>query len=106
MAALTLVPAGQATAFDEQLVLPCRMQDPDLWFSESPAGLERAKQSCRGCPVRPECLAGALARREPWGVWGGEIVENGVVLPYKRGRGRPPRHLRAVRTEPCAGDKA
>lgn len=106
MAALTLIPAGQATAHDDELVLPCRTHDPDLWFSESPADLERAKQYCRGCPIRPACLAGALARREPWGVWGGDIVENGVVLPRKRGRGRPPRHLATAGTEPCRREQA
>ena len=35
------------------------------------------------------CLAGALDRGEPWGVWGGEIFERGVVIPRKRPRGRP-----------------
>ncbi|HEY9392730.1 MAG TPA: WhiB family transcriptional regulator, partial [Nocardioides sp.] len=34
---------------------------------------------------------GALARSEPWGVWGGEIVERGQVVTHKRGRGRPRR---------------
>lgn len=105
MAALTLVPAGRASAHDDPLVLPCRTHDPDLWFSEAAAGLERAKLFCRGCPIAAECLAGALARREPWGVWGGAIVENGVVLASKRGRGRPPRHLAAVRAEPSAGGR-
>ena len=35
------------------------------------------------------CLAGALGREEPWGVWGGEIFERGAVIPRKRPRGRP-----------------
>lgn len=69
--------------------LPCRTHDPDLWFAEAPAELERAKQLCGGCPVRARCLAGAVARREPWGVWGGEIFERGGVVPRKRPRGRP-----------------
>lgn len=30
-----------------------------------------AKAICRGCPVRRECLAYALANREPFGIWGG-----------------------------------
>ncbi|SFP11012.1 WhiB family transcriptional regulator, redox-sensing transcriptional regulator [Amycolatopsis arida] len=71
------------------LELPCRSGDADLWFAESPAELERAKQLCADCPVREACLAGALARREPWGVWGGEIFERGVVIARKRPRGRP-----------------
>ncbi len=69
--------------------LPCRKFDPDLWFSDSPAELELAKSLCGDCPLRVECLAGALERNEPWGVWGGEIFERGAVVPRKRPRGRP-----------------
>ncbi len=68
--------------------LPCRV-DPDLWFAETPAQLETAKALCGDCPVRSACLAGALDRGEPWGVWGGEIFERGVVIARKRPRGRP-----------------
>ena len=76
--------------------VPCRTEDAELWFSESPVALELAKRFCRGCPVREACLAGALDRAEPWGVWGGEIFQDGAVVPYKRPRGRPPRrHLAA-----------
>lgn len=71
------------------LDLPCRTGDADLWFAESPAELERAKQLCGGCPARAACLAGALEREEPWGVWGGEIFLRGAVVPRKRPRGRP-----------------
>lgn len=69
--------------------LPCRVENSDLWFAEAPADLEQAKALCRDCPARLACLSGALERREPWGVWGGEIIQQGVVLAYKRGRGRP-----------------
>ena len=69
--------------------LPCRVGDPDLWFADTPAELEQAKALCLGCPVLAECLAGALARREPWGVWGGEIFERGAIVARKRPRGRP-----------------
>jgi WhiB family transcriptional regulator, redox-sensing transcriptional regulator len=71
------------------IALPCHTADPDLWFSESPAELDMAKSLCAGCPVRRECLAGAVEREEPWGVWGGEIFERGMVVPRKRPRGRP-----------------
>ena len=64
-----------AAGVNEEL-LPCRVNDAELWFAESPA-------------VRQECLAGALERREPWGVWGGELFLQGVVIPRKRPRGRP-----------------
>jgi WhiB family redox-sensing transcriptional regulator len=69
--------------------LPCWRHDPDLWFAETPALLESAKQLCTGCPARAACLAGAIGRREPWGVWGGEIFERGRIIPRKRPRGRP-----------------
>lgn len=77
------------TVPETALDLPCRTGDADLWFAESPAELERAKTLCESCPIRIECLAGALSREEPWGVWGGEIFERGVVVPRKRPRGRP-----------------
>lgn len=69
--------------------LPCQVEDSDLWFAETPAQLEQAKASCEPCPLRASCLAGAMERREPWGVWGGEILERGVVIERKRPRGRP-----------------
>lgn len=69
--------------------VPCRTHDPDLFFAEDPADVERAKALCGTCPLRTVCLAGALDRREPWGVWGGELFENGVVVARKRARGRP-----------------
>lgn len=72
--------------------LPCHVGDPDLWFAESPTELERAKSLCGPCPVRHMCLAGAIERAEPWGVWGGEIFERGVVIARKRPRGRPRKH--------------
>lgn len=81
--------AGAATLLDEATALPCRVFDPELWFAESPADVEHAKTLCRDCPVRSLCLDGALARREPWGVWGGELFLQGVVIPRKRPRGRP-----------------
>jgi WhiB family redox-sensing transcriptional regulator len=46
--------------------------------------------------VRAHCLAGALRRREPWGVWGGELLVRGVVVPRKRPRGRPRKVEREV----------
>jgi WhiB family redox-sensing transcriptional regulator len=70
------------------LVLPCT-EDPELFFAESPQDVEQAKAMCRGCRARLACLAGALERREPWGVWGGELLMNGAIVPHKRPRGRP-----------------
>jgi len=69
--------------------LPCRGGNPDLWFSERPADLERAKEMCVECPIQAQCLAAALDRAEPWGVWGGQIFDQGAVIARKRPRGRP-----------------
>ena len=69
--------------------IPCRTTNPELFFAESPEDVERAKALCAGCPVRRVCIAGALERREPWGVWGGELFVAGVVVARKRPRGRP-----------------
>jgi WhiB family transcriptional regulator, redox-sensing transcriptional regulator len=90
-----LDPIGRRSPRD----LPCHVHDPDLWFAQSPSDLERAKALCATCPVRRECLIGALRRSEPCGVWGGEIVQHGKVVPFKRSPGRPRIHF------PAAGEK-
>lgn len=76
--------------------LPCRGDDPDLWFAESPTELEQAKALCATCPIRVRCLDTALDRAEPWGVWGGEIFDQGVVIARKRSRGRPRKNAAAL----------
>ena len=68
--------------------LPCG-DDPELFFAESPTDVEMAKALCRRCPARAACLAGARQRREPWGVWGGELFLGGAIVARKRPRGRP-----------------
>lgn len=69
--------------------LPCRQHPADLWFAELPHEVELAKELCGGCPIRSACLAEALRREEPWGVWGGQLVLQGRVVARKRPRGRP-----------------
>lgn len=61
-----------------------------LFFSEEWVDLKRAQAICAKCTSHVECLAGALERAEPWGVWGGRLIENGRMLADKRPRGRPP----------------
>lgn len=73
----------------DEAMLPCRANNPELWFAELPNDVEFAKTLCQACPVQEMCLDGAKARREPWGVWGGELFLQGVVIPRKRPRGRP-----------------
>ncbi|MBA2508965.1 MAG: WhiB family transcriptional regulator [Nocardioidaceae bacterium] len=88
---------GTGEDVDER-ALPCRVNDPELFFAETPTDVESAKSLCRGCPARQACLQGALQRREPWGVWGGELFEQGAVIPRKRPRGRPRKADRLDRT--------
>jgi WhiB family transcriptional regulator, redox-sensing transcriptional regulator len=91
-AVATLTALAGLSTLTERVVddqLPCRVNDPELFFADSPADVEFAKTLCATCPVRLDCLNGALERREPWGVWGGEWFVQGVVVPRKRPRGRP-----------------
>jgi WhiB family redox-sensing transcriptional regulator len=88
------------------LGLPCQVHDAELWFAEKPADLERAKALCGDCPVRSACLLGAIRRQEPAGVWGGEIFQAGVVIPFKRGRGRPPKNTNGLGAPPAATELA
>jgi len=65
-----------------------------LFFSEELMDIAAAKRICAECPVLAPCLEGALARKEPLGVWGGQLFSNGRVLASKRRRGRPPKNPR------------
>ena len=78
-------PIGRCAPID----LPCQRHDPDLWFADAPADLQLAKALCADCPARLACLAGAAARQEPTGVWGGQIFDHGRIVTHKRSRGRP-----------------
>lgn len=49
----------------------CLGVDPDLFFPERGASTREAKEVCRGCVVRPDCLEFALANGEKFGIWGG-----------------------------------
>ncbi len=75
--------------------IPCRGGDPELFFADDPEDVEFAKALCGSCPIRDACLLGALERREPCGVWGGELFIQGVVVARKRPRGRPRKEVAA-----------
>ena len=60
-----------------------------LFFSEDQVEIAQAKALCHTCPLRETCLEGAIRRREPVGVWGGELFDRGRVIDRKRPRGRP-----------------
>lgn len=87
-----LDPAGVARPGETDWIdteIPCRVNDAELWFAQTPDGVARAQQLCAECPLQVACLAGALERHEPWGVWGGELFEHGVPVARKRRPGRP-----------------
>jgi hypothetical protein len=65
-----------------------------LFFSEDVYDIARAKAICAKCTQRDVCLQMALSVREPWGVWGGELISNGHIVANKRKRGRPPKFAR------------
>jgi WhiB family redox-sensing transcriptional regulator len=44
---------------------------PDLFFPERGASTREAKEVCRGCEVRIDCLEYALQNGEKFGIWGG-----------------------------------
>lgn len=65
----------------------CTTMDPDLFFPEAGEhGGEQAKAACRSCPVRRECLEGALARNEKYGIWGGTSGADRRELRRQRSR--------------------
>lgn len=62
-----------------------------LFFSDDNVDIARAKAICARCSLSRQCLRDALERIEPWGVWGGELIENGHIVADRRPRGRPSR---------------
>ena len=78
--------------------LPCHTADPEMYFSDDELAVAEAKSLCGGCPVRTQCLEGALSRQEPAGVWGGELFEDGRIIARKRKAGRPTAVEVAART--------
>lgn len=82
--------------------LPCHTADPEAFFSDDELQVQEAKSLCSGCPVRAQCLAGALSRLEPAGVWGGELFEEGRIIAKKRKAGRPT--LKEIAARNAAGE--
>lgn len=96
MQTLTTQSTLNSDEFDDQVMVlsPRRCSDGNgtlsyLFFSEEFVDVSRAKVICSKCSSRVECLQGALERSEPWGVWGGELLEEGRICTTKRPRGRP-----------------
>lgn len=49
----------------------CAGSNVDLWFAVGAAEHKQAKQVCRGCDVRRECLMYAMEAPVDHGIWGG-----------------------------------
>lgn len=81
---------------DKAFTLPCHTADPELFFADSDLEISLAKSLCGACPLKAACLEGALNRGEPCGVWGGELIEDGLVIARKRRPGRPARQVIAA----------
>ena len=77
----------------------CLGVDPDLFFPERGASTREAKEVCRGCVVREDCLEYALVNGEKFGIWGGMSERERRRLRRQRAlarrAGRPPSALAA-----------
>ena len=49
----------------------CLGVDPELFFPERGTSTREAKEVCRGCVAREDCLEYALDNGEKFGIWGG-----------------------------------
>jgi WhiB family redox-sensing transcriptional regulator len=65
-----------------------------LFFSDDAIDIARAKAICRRCALHDECLSAALERSEHYGVWGGQLLMDGVIVDDRPRRGRPPKSPR------------
>ena len=76
----------------------CAEVDPDAFFPEKGESTRAAKNICRRCLVKVECLRSALANDERFGVWGGLSERERRRL---RGRAADGAVTRANASEPC-----
>jgi WhiB family transcriptional regulator, redox-sensing transcriptional regulator len=73
---ITMLPSSATGLTDDtdrswQDYANCLGVDPDLFFPERGASTREAKEVCRGCVVREDCLEYALDNGEKFGIWGG-----------------------------------
>ena len=101
----TLEPAFPAELVPAFTGVPC-VGRTELYFppstlhwSERNAAVDQAKALCRTCAHVDECLTFALVRAEPDGVWGGELLREGRVIPAYPRPGRPARLRPAAEAE-------
>jgi WhiB family redox-sensing transcriptional regulator len=93
---------------DRIITTRARCYDPrglytNLFHSDDQRDIARAKAICARCTVREPCLARAIERVEPCGVWGGELLVDGAIAAYPRRRGRRPKSLAPVVVDEITG---
>ena len=67
-----------------------------LFFADDEFDLPCATAICGTCGPAGRYLTDALDREDPYGVWGDELLVDGVIVAARRGRGRPPKQPRPL----------
>ena len=69
-----------AKAITENGSPACEQSDPEAFYpprgEHATIQTRLAKELCKACPVKTECLNYALIAREPYGIWGGLTTED------------------------------
>ena len=76
-----------------------------LFFSNNVIQIDESKAICTTCGVQQSCLDGAIERAEPHGVWGGQLIRNGIPIARQPRPGRPPKTTNALRTGRAAASR-
>ena len=71
----------------------CLDEEPELFFPVGTSGpavrqIQAAKQVCRRCDVREQCLAWAMEVGQDHGVWGGLSEDERRALKRRKARAR------------------
>jgi len=87
------VKVSSAKAMDWRDRSACLDEDPELFFPIGNTGpailqIEEAKQVCRRCEVREQCLQWALEAGQDHGVWGGLSEDERRALKRRSSRAR------------------
>lgn len=65
----------------------CREVDPELFFPVSASvSSSYAKQICKRCDMRQECLDYAIDTGQQFGIWGGENAEERAAEVRRRNK--------------------
>jgi WhiB family transcriptional regulator, redox-sensing transcriptional regulator len=67
---------GGEAASNWRLFASCLDTDSAVFYPQRDDPVEQALKICATCIVREECLAGAVERREHYGIWGGATEQS------------------------------